>query len=390
MPADAERDPVEWAHTPRWLRSASPAPCSTSPRPAVADRERLERLATTGRSVTDSWLGDATRIASTVASGFGFEPQPQATSVAATRRTRCAARRAAAEQAYRCSRRRPDRRQRRARPTTGAGEQRRSRLRPRRRPRRERPPRRGRISARSQARAASPSAGRGGKSGGLARRGPVLPGEPLYFPRRTPMVRPAMRLVSLCLVEDPNSTLTFHPRLTVVFGLTPEAAVVLGRGAVEDGERSERRSLRTSRHGWHVGRRRSGLPACPCAARGRELDHPRAGPPRAAYECDWAQGSRCVATAVELPDQLVKAKRQHQASNRIAACATDSIQRVTGRRRSGGRIARRRSLPRSHASADLGRSGSIAAMRGAFDAARSLELESAPTSASYEQTPSTR
>ena len=37
------------------------------------------------------------------------------------------------------------------------------------------------------------------------------------------MVRPAMRLVSLCLVEDPNSTLTFHPRLTVVFGLTPEA-----------------------------------------------------------------------------------------------------------------------------------------------------------------------
>ena len=32
-----------------------------------------------------------------------------------------------------------------------------------------------------------------------------------------------MRLVSLCLVEDPNSALSFHPRLTVVFGLTPDA-----------------------------------------------------------------------------------------------------------------------------------------------------------------------
>ena len=37
------------------------------------------------------------------------------------------------------------------------------------------------------------------------------------------MDRPVMRLVSLCLVEDPNSALSFHPRLTVVFGLTPEA-----------------------------------------------------------------------------------------------------------------------------------------------------------------------
>jgi hypothetical protein len=51
---------------------------------AVADRERVERLATSGRSFAESWLGDAARLATTVVAGFGFEPDAKPGAAPAT------------------------------------------------------------------------------------------------------------------------------------------------------------------------------------------------------------------------------------------------------------------------------------------------------------------
>jgi hypothetical protein len=73
VPTDAERDPVEWAQHTALVAISVFRTVLDLAEAAVADRERLERLATTGRSFAESWLGDATRIASTVASGFGFD-----------------------------------------------------------------------------------------------------------------------------------------------------------------------------------------------------------------------------------------------------------------------------------------------------------------------------
>jgi hypothetical protein len=81
--SDAERDPVEWAQHTALVAISVFRTVLDLAEAAVADRERLERLATTGRSFAESWLGDATRIAATVASGFGFDsPAPPASSPA--------------------------------------------------------------------------------------------------------------------------------------------------------------------------------------------------------------------------------------------------------------------------------------------------------------------
>jgi hypothetical protein len=74
---DAERDPVEWAQHSALVAISVARTVLDLVEAAVADRERLERLATSGRSFAESWLGDATRLATTVASGFGFEPDPK-------------------------------------------------------------------------------------------------------------------------------------------------------------------------------------------------------------------------------------------------------------------------------------------------------------------------
>jgi hypothetical protein len=71
--SDAERDPVEWAQHTALVAISVFRTVLDLAEAAVADRERLERLATTGRSFAESWLGDVTRIAGTVASGFGFD-----------------------------------------------------------------------------------------------------------------------------------------------------------------------------------------------------------------------------------------------------------------------------------------------------------------------------
>ena len=74
MSADAERDPVEWAQHSALVAISVARTVLDLVEAAVADRERLERLATSGRSSAESWLGDVVRMASALASGFGFEP----------------------------------------------------------------------------------------------------------------------------------------------------------------------------------------------------------------------------------------------------------------------------------------------------------------------------
>ena len=80
VPTDAERDPVEWAQHTALVAISVARTVLDLAEAAVTDRERLERLATTGRSFAETWLGDAARIASTVVSGLGFETDanPQA------------------------------------------------------------------------------------------------------------------------------------------------------------------------------------------------------------------------------------------------------------------------------------------------------------------------
>ena len=73
MPTDAERDPVEWAQHTALVAISVARTVLDLAEAAVTDRERLERLATTGRSFAEAWLGDAARVASTVVSGLGFE-----------------------------------------------------------------------------------------------------------------------------------------------------------------------------------------------------------------------------------------------------------------------------------------------------------------------------
>ena len=74
MSADAERDPVEWAQHSALVAISIARTVLDLVEAAVADRERLERLATSGRSFAETWLGDAVRTATAMASGFGFEP----------------------------------------------------------------------------------------------------------------------------------------------------------------------------------------------------------------------------------------------------------------------------------------------------------------------------
>jgi hypothetical protein len=73
VPTDAERDPVEWAQHTALVAISVARTVLDLAEAAVTDRERLERLATTGRSFAEAWLGDAARVASTVVSGLGFE-----------------------------------------------------------------------------------------------------------------------------------------------------------------------------------------------------------------------------------------------------------------------------------------------------------------------------
>jgi DNA-binding protein HU-beta len=75
MPTDAERDPVEWAQHSALVAISVARTVLDLLESAVADRERIERLATTGRSAAETWLTDVARVASTVATGFGFEPE---------------------------------------------------------------------------------------------------------------------------------------------------------------------------------------------------------------------------------------------------------------------------------------------------------------------------
>jgi hypothetical protein len=84
MPADAARDPVEWAQHTALVAISVARTVLDLAEAAVADRERLERLATTGRSFAETWLGDAARVASTVVSGFGFDSDAAHTSAPPT------------------------------------------------------------------------------------------------------------------------------------------------------------------------------------------------------------------------------------------------------------------------------------------------------------------
>ena len=74
MATDADRDPVEWAQHSALVAISVARTVLDLVEAAVADRERLERLATSGRSFAEAWVGDATRLAASVVSGFGFEP----------------------------------------------------------------------------------------------------------------------------------------------------------------------------------------------------------------------------------------------------------------------------------------------------------------------------
>ena len=85
MATDAERDPVEWAQHSALVAISVARTVLDLVEAAVADRERLERLATSGRSFAEAWAGDVARRATTVVSGFGFEPdaKPGATPASA-------------------------------------------------------------------------------------------------------------------------------------------------------------------------------------------------------------------------------------------------------------------------------------------------------------------
>jgi len=75
VPTEPERDPVEWAQHTALVAISVARTVLDLAEAAVADRDRLERLATSGRSFAETWLGDAARVASTVVSGFGFETE---------------------------------------------------------------------------------------------------------------------------------------------------------------------------------------------------------------------------------------------------------------------------------------------------------------------------
>ena len=188
------------------------------------------------------------------------------------------------------------------------------------------------------------------------------------------MVRPAMRLVSLCLVEDPNSTLTFHPRLTVVFGLTPEARSFLAEAlSLMVNGQSAGVFAQVDVDGTLIdvgpGYRRVPAPiqVVNSIIHAQDLLEPRMG-------VTGRDAADAPTSAVDLPDQLVKAKRQHQAAVASLHALTDSIQRV--RADAAAAVESRASivtaLEQARATSDP---GCVAAMRGAFDAARQLELE---------------
>lgn len=188
------------------------------------------------------------------------------------------------------------------------------------------------------------------------------------------MVRPAMRLVSLCLVEDPNSTLTFHPRLTVVFGLTPEARSFLTEAlSLMVNGQSAGVFAQVDMDGTLIdvgpGYRRVPAPiqVVNSVIHAQDLLEPRMG-------VTARTGGEAPASTVDLPDQLVKAKRQHQAATASLHALTDSIQRV--RADATAAVEARKSivaaLEHARAAADP---GCVAAMRGAFDAARQVELD---------------
>jgi hypothetical protein len=83
VPTDAERDSVEWAQHTALVAISVARTVLDLAEAAVTDRERLERLATSGRSFAEAWFGDAARLASTVVSGLGFDTDAKAPATAA-------------------------------------------------------------------------------------------------------------------------------------------------------------------------------------------------------------------------------------------------------------------------------------------------------------------
>jgi len=188
------------------------------------------------------------------------------------------------------------------------------------------------------------------------------------------MVRPAMRLVSLCLVEDPNSTLTFHPRLTVVFGLTPEARSFLAEAlSLMVNGQSAGVFAQVDVDGTLIdvgpGYRRVPAPiqVVNSVIHAQDLLEPRMG-------VTGRDAADVPTSAADLPDLLVKAKRQHQAAVASLQALSESIQRVQADAAAAveSRASIVAALEQARAASDP---GCVAAMRGAFDAARQLELE---------------
>ncbi|HUP73499.1 MAG TPA: hypothetical protein VM282_10705 [Acidimicrobiales bacterium] len=183
-----------------------------------------------------------------------------------------------------------------------------------------------------------------------------------------------MRLVSLCLVEDPNSTLTFHPRLTVVFGLTPEARSFLAEAlSLMVNGQSAGVFAQVDVDGTLIdvgpGYRRVPAPiqAVNSVIHAQDLLEPRMG-------ATGRNSGDAPASAVDLPDQLVKAKRQHQAATASLHALADSIQRVQADASAAveARASIVAALEHARAASDP---GCVAAMHGALDAARQVELE---------------
>jgi chromosome segregation ATPase len=181
-----------------------------------------------------------------------------------------------------------------------------------------------------------------------------------------------MRLVSLCLVEDPNSSLTFHPRLTVVFGLTPEARAFLTESlSLMVNGQSAGVFAQVDMDGTLIdvgpGYRRVPAPIQPvnCVVRAQDLLEPRMS--AVSRKADAAE-------PVDLPDQLVKAKRQHQAATASLHALADSIQRLHAEATAAAdsQAAIRAALDAARRDADPGGS---TALRSALDAARQLEVE---------------
>ena len=71
---EAERDPIEWAQHSALVAISVARSVLDLVEAVVTDRDRLERLAGSGRSFAESWVGDAVRLAGSMAAGFGFEP----------------------------------------------------------------------------------------------------------------------------------------------------------------------------------------------------------------------------------------------------------------------------------------------------------------------------